>query len=433
MEMLSKLLRSWVPIATTPMLLETFLAMLPFRLHPSSALVEVFVPLQGYICKYRTITCKLYYGECSDGPTKKMHYVTVKQAAQPLVDQPKEWYDTNIPMFYPNEVLAYLFDDVGLKVPQEVLRNYWTKARNNGVPWAAGAEEPFRLPIKLFADDAAVNDQGDKVFAFVISCPLYRPKNSRTSKWPLALVDLRRSVGWHTIRPIISHIVASLNLAYDNATTRGFKFQVTEIGMDWKALRECFQMESHWNAKQLMCHMCRMNGKDYCKLPEALDWRTTSDFVTEVLVDTNCTPLILLRNFHVSCIVWCSLHNLNLGLLWTMNGGALALLLEMNVYGNLTGDGYASCLKRAYADFKLWQNQPNNPRCSQKAWTYNSLFKKGHGAYLAAKGYNSRCICAYLADKTKSVLDVTNPPTQELQLVTHTLLLYSTVREKFCL
>ena len=68
------------------------------------------------------------------GPTKKMHYVTVKQAAQPLVDLPQDWCDTKIPMFNPRDVLAYLFGDVGLKVPPEVLRNCWTRAKNNGIP-----------------------------------------------------------------------------------------------------------------------------------------------------------------------------------------------------------------------------------------------------------------------------------------------------------
>ena len=151
-----------------------------------------------------------------------------------------------------------------------------------------------------------------------------------------------------------------------------------------------------------MCHMCRVNGKDYCNLPGSLDWRTTSDFVNEVLVGTNCMPLILLRKFHVSCICWCSLDNLNLGLLWTMNGGTLALLLEMNVYGDLSRDAHTSCLKKASGDFKQWQNQ-TKIRCSQRPFTYNNLFEKGHGAYLAAQGYNSRVISAYLADKTKAI------------------------------
>ena len=35
------------------------------------------------------------------GPTKKMNYVTVKQAEQPLVDLPQDWYGTKIHMFNP--------------------------------------------------------------------------------------------------------------------------------------------------------------------------------------------------------------------------------------------------------------------------------------------------------------------------------------------
>ena len=350
-----------------------------------------------------------------------MHNVTIKQTDQPATDSKLDWYDVELPIFYPHEVLAYLFDEVGLKIPDSALREYWTRAKEAGIGWASSAQEPFHVPLKFFADDAAVNDQGDKVFAFIISCPLYRPKNSRTSKWPVAVVSLRKSVGWFTIRPILSQLVYSLNHAFDNPTTKtGVRFQVTEIGMDWKALRECFQMRSHWNKGDLMCHMCRMGNKEYASLPATLDWRSTSDFIAEILEGPHVTPLILLRQFDVSCISWCLLHNVNLGLLWTINGGCLADLIEMNAFGNLAVVGFTVCLKAAYKDFKEWQ-AATRIRCSQRQFTYKMLFKPAHGAYLATKGFNARCISAYLADKTKSMLDAADSPSDELQLMTHTL------------
>ena len=348
-----------------------------------------------------------------------MHDVTVPLTEQPATDPASAWYEAAVPIFHPHEVLRYLFDDVGIRVPDQALRDYWNESTRSGIPWAVQSEDNSRIPLKLFSDDAQVNDQGDKIFAFVISCPLFRPKNSRTSKWPVAVINLRRSLGWMTIRPIISALVYSLNLAYDEPTREGFRFQVTEIGMDWKALRETFNMKSHWNSA-LMCHMCHMNNKEYANLPSNLRWRSNSNFIAEILSPNEVTPLILLRQFDVSCITWCSLHNLNLGLLWTINGGGLVCLLEMNVFGNLSAEGFDACLKKAYLDFRQWQ-RATRKYCSQRPFTYRMLFKNAHGAYFSAKGWNSRCICAFLADKSKSVLDMTIDPSAELQLCTHAL------------
>ena len=348
-----------------------------------------------------------------------MHYVKVEVTNDPIHDTPKDGYEAEIPIFYPHELLRYLFEEVGIVVPAAALSEYWSKAKEAGLPWATRATEE-RIPLKLFADDAQVNDQGDKVFAFILSCPLYRPKSSRNSKWPVGLFSLQRSVGWPTLRPFLAELVYSLNIAYDQPISGGRKFQVTEIGMDWKALRECFKLKSHWNS-HMMCHMCRMSNKQYADLPENLDFRDTVSFLSEVLPSDSVSPLILLRAFDVSCITWCSLHNLNLGLLWTLNGGTLAHLVECGTFGDPQTDGVASCLRAAYKDFKQWQSL-TGIRCSQRPFTMNMVFKASHGAYLTAKGFNSRCIAAFLADKSKDLWQKTANPSSELTLQTNVML-----------
>ena len=348
--------------------------------------------------------------------------MTVHLTDDPANDTQDDWYEKAIPIFYPHELLSYIFDEVQLRVPEQALRTYWSKARLHGVPWATATDPngPLRIPLKFFADDAAVNDQGDKVFAFVISSPLFRPNSARTGKWPVAVINLRKSVGWATIRPILYQLVLSLNEAYDNPTRSGFRFQVTEIGMDWKALRECFQLRSHWNRKLNMCHHCRVTADTYCNLEEPT-WHTTNSFIAEVLQPNNVTPLILLRGFDLSVVSWCSLHNLNLGLLWTVNGGALAYLLECGTYGDPQAEGLQECLRKAYADFKSWQASCKI-FCSQRPFTVKMLFKAAHGAYLNTKGFNGRCLTAYLADKSQAVLNAAPHPSDELVLQTHALL-----------
>ena len=115
-----------------------------------------------------------------------------------------------------------------------------------------------------------------------------------------------------------------------------------------------------------------------------------------MLPPTNVSPLILLRRFHVRKIQWCQLHNLNLGLLWTSNGGCLAFLLEAGQFGEPSLD-VRFRLENAYDAFKLWLQQ-SRFTCSQRRFTQKMLFKAEHGPYLSAKGWNSRVICAWLAD-----------------------------------
>ena len=256
----------------------------------------------------------------------------------------------------------------------------------------------------------------------MISCPLWRPNNARNSRWPVAILSLRHCTGWATIRPLLAELVSSLNEAFDKPTRGGLMFQVTEIGMDWKAFRELLQLKSHWNAS-FMCHMCRMTNHQYADLPEELSWRSTAEFIAEALRPTEVTPMILLRRFSVSCLAWCSLHNVNLGLLWTINGACLQYLVESDVYCSLREFGYGHCLKLAFQDFKSWQKN-TKIRCSQREFSERMLFKKGHGSYLSAKGYNSRCIAAFLSDKFKLLLDASGAhPSSELLLQTHCLCL----------
>ena len=349
-----------------------------------------------------------------------MHNVTVSMTGNPLKDSEESWYKQDIPIFYPHEVLSYLFETVNVRVPEKALRNYWQEAKEHKVPWACHDDDPndLRIPIKFFCDDASMNDQGDKVFAFVLSCPLFRPKQARHSRWPVAVIGLKHSVGWATLRPVLSELVYSLNLAFDTKTQSGFRFQVTEMGMDWKALREVFQLRTHWNSTTMMCHMCKTGKMDYPSLPDDLEWRTTAEFLADILPTTNVSPLVLLRRFDISILTWCSLHVLNLGLLWTLNGGAFAHLIELGIYGD--SSDVAQCLKQAFSDFKSWQAS-SKVRCSQRPFTMNMLFKKSHGAYLSTKGHNARCICAYLADKSKTVLGDCANPSDELVLQTHAM------------
>ena len=363
-----------------------------------------------------------------------LHYVTVPTAVdeQAKMD-PKQWVNVDIPMYDPHQVLAYLWDEVGITVSEEAVHSFWNEARANGIPWAFLEEQNTqRLPIKLFGDDCTYNQQLDKCLAIVISCPLWRPKSARNTRWIIAVLKLNSSVGFETVRPVLARCVWSLNLAYETATAVAkARFVVTEIAGDWKYLREAFNWNCHWNHTTRICHHCRITREEYAMLPDNLSFRTTAEFISEVLPVNRVTPLILLRSFDVTKITWCQLHNLNLGLLWTCNGGCIALLLERGWFGD-PSDG-KRCLRTAYDGFKKWQKE-NHFSCSQRRFTFRTIFKAAHGAYLSGKGYNSRVVCAWLADEINNYISQhPEPLPDEVLLTAHAMQLDSNLKLEVCM
>ena len=153
---------------------------------------------------------------------------------------------------------------------------------------------------------------GDKTLALVLSCPLWRPRSARNSRFVLTVLHMADYLGWPTLKPILHRVVADLNEARRPLTTTGRCFMVTEIGGDWKYFREALSLKSHWNAP-LICHHCRIARQNIDQLPGQLDFRGTAAFLSEVS-KPSASPLVLLSDFHPSKITWCILHNLYLGL-----------------------------------------------------------------------------------------------------------------------
>ena len=276
------------------------------------------------------------------------------------------------------------------------------------------------MPLKLFGDDAQYNQQGDKLLGFILSCPLWRPRAARNSRFVVCAIPLAHSVGYPTLQPLLSRIVWSLNQAFEQELPETkLSFQVTELGGDWKYIREVFNMRTHWNSRDCFCHFCSIPRSLFPQLPEPLPERNQLDFIVDVLKPPS-SPLILLKRFVPGIIQWCLLHNLHLGLLWTANGASLAMLLELQVFGGSDVDLRVR-LRTAYASFKAWLKDVG-VRSSQKCFTPKMLFKPQHGAYLSCKGWNSRLIAAWLAEQCKSTLELRgNDPCPELVLATHAM------------
>ena len=358
--------------------------------------------------------------------TKDTHIVQVPFKKDPEAgDDESNWEYRDVPMYWPPEVLQYLWETVGVEVSRDKLLQYWEEARERSLPWADGsAGDNPKIPLKLFGDDASYGKQNDKFMALVISSPLWRPHANRNSRWTVAVLNLHGSLGYPTLQPILRALVWSLNQAYDvPLESSGHTFQVTELGGDWKYVRESFNMTTHWNSSGpgKCCHFCTIDRKDMARLHllEPLPYRSTNEFIRDVISPRWPSPLILLRHFHIEVVQRCLLHTCHLGLLWTANGGAMDYLLQMGMWGSPRLH-LKTRLLRAYLQFKLWR-QRFRIRCSQRQFTVKMLYKKAHGAYLSCKGWNSRVVSAWLGDVCDNAWSSMRFPDDELTLLAHAM------------
>ena len=225
-------------------------------------------------------------------------------------------------MVDPHVLLAFLWDSVKLEIDPEILHTYWREAKIRGLPWAQGYDgQHARIPLRLFGDDAAVGRKsGEKLYAIFLSCPLFRPKCARQSRWLLWCMRSSLYVGFQSLRPILARLTWSLNKAFNEVCNEtGVMFQVTEIAADWKFMRDFFCLTTHWNAGAAgrFCHFCKSKRADMLDLADVC-WRSHVEFINEVC-GQDSSPLLLLECFHPTVLQWCELHNCNLGLLWTCN------------------------------------------------------------------------------------------------------------------
>lgn len=315
-------------------------------------------------------------------------------------DESKVWKYEQVPMYDPHALFAYLFDDIGLQIPDREIRTYWREAALAGCPWAI--DEPGdRIPVKIFGDDCVYDERQTKAYAIVLSLPLWRPKSARNSRFLLWADRSSNFVGFEGMLPVLARMVWSLNIAYDTRLPKtGYRFAVTEIGGDWAWQRFFWQIQRHWNGHKPCpyCDVEKFGPQGFGHLCDIV-WVSNNFFIANLVGSggsQRVNPFILLRNFHISLVHPCQLHNLNLGLLWTSNGGGVATFAELGFFGDAS-NSLALVVETAWDDFKLFMKHERK-RCSQTKFTVKMIFKPAHGAYLSAKGHNSRVIADWLAD-----------------------------------
>ncbi|CAK9036671.1 Uncharacterized protein SCF082_LOCUS21823 [Durusdinium trenchii] len=331
------------------------------------------------------------------------------------------------PIIYPHRILAYLFDHVQVELSTHDITEYWDHSRQTGEAWACkSSASRTHIPLGLHGDGARLWTQYkvEKIVAIFLNMPLFRPKSARHSRFLLFTIGRHKLIKNRTINVVWRRLVWSLNACFTGlnpsqgpggAPLTGVhldiaglpicqaqhRFALTELRGDWEWHRDTWRFTASWQSQEV-CFRCPAvtRGDEslvYYNNGPTSGWVnrdfTLDQFIARRLKENQLCPLLRLEGFDPSIIKFCSMHALNLGLLFSCNAGALLLLCEdLTHFGQGT---FAEQLDEAYRDFLAFCRS-RQIRHSQPPFIPRMVKKKNGDELFTAKAFNGRLILSWL-------------------------------------
>ena len=221
--------------------------------------------------------------------SKEPVFVTVKGK-----DKHDEPMDMELPILLPHQILEHLISKCQLEIPDSLVNQYWQKLETSGDELALKSKTYRELagpvwPVGLHGDEASMSIQNapfDKIWGVFLSVILFRPKETRTSRFLLFSVASNRVLDVRsTMYPLLEKVTESLNLAAENGVL-GRRCLVSELRGDQVWFKYIFQHQSFW-LKTEMCPRCAATSQSgptcYLHYDAHLPLKTTDEFIREEL------------------------------------------------------------------------------------------------------------------------------------------------------
>ena len=195
----------------------------------------------------------------------------------------------SLPFLDPHAVIAYLWNDMGVRVSTEEVLKFWRHAREHEQPWALHHEATeLHVPLGLYGDSAKISTTfgSDKVVGIFMNLPLWRPASIRASRYLIFAIEESKLWGAHTLMTVFRRITWSVNLLFDGKRPLadptgammkdsklfngfickdGTVFAVTELRGDQLWQKQTFRYTASWTwTSSKVCHACdcRAHGAD---------------------------------------------------------------------------------------------------------------------------------------------------------------------------
>jgi len=323
----------------------------------------------------------------------------------------------NLEVVDPISLISYLWNDIGISIPEKDVQQYWRHHRQFGAKWALHSQATEEtVPLGLYGDSVKVRStyQGvEKMVGIFLSCPLFRPRSCRCSRWLLFACQEELLYKHHTLDCVYMYLVWNLNQLFNGKYPRhGFNgaplsvqgaaragdwvcnshrcFQVTEIRGDWAWHKMIFRFNSSWKAGSNMpvCFKCRAYGTGptqslYYNIEENSPcWQTeyanVADFIAEQCPPSPCHMAKTMVTIYVLFVFAFA------------RGGSVAVSSNITFFQIYSNNGLVTCLCLAKVPWcssststKIWSS---GAACTPSTWDFAILQTVGLWCYVIKIG-----------------------------------------------
>ena len=244
------------------------------------------------------------------------------------------------PILHPHEILSYLWDEVGIVVPESEVATYWHTAWQHGEQWATSSPASDKhIPVGLHGDSARLWSQNkfEKITAIHLNIVHFRPRSVRFSRWCLFSCPTHLLFKNRTLNVVWKRLTWSLESAFEGLhpmtgvggkplspheqrcagqplSRSGAKWALTELRGDWEFHVQTWRPKASWQANRV-CFKCPALAKS--TQPGYLYWNHHGEeggweseeygltgFIAHALKDKNLCTLAdyKLSSFLVPCV-----------------------------------------------------------------------------------------------------------------------------------
>ena len=235
-------------------------------------------------------------------------------------------------MLDPHSIIAFLFDEGKLQIPQEHIDTYWRFNRDHGEAWAQNPECSGKIPLGVYGDSAKVSTAfgAENILGVFLNIVLWKPQSVRASRFMLMSIPESKLWGHHSLDVIYRRVVWSINslwegkhpsldqygkplpphlqkLAGTSITRDNLSFVCTEVRADWSYHKKLWRFANcSWNGIS-MCYWCPAKAKgDFQSLYWNIDDNTWSqerfsliDFINKRIPARGICDLTEIEKFFV--------------------------------------------------------------------------------------------------------------------------------------
>lgn len=227
----------------------------------------------------------------------------------------------DIPVFMPKDILEFLFGELGMEIPMEAIRKYWSHANEFQCPWSNLSPEWNHIPISLYGDAAKYAPSGEKIIAVFMSVVLWVPRSARMTRFLLFTLENDHCLGPETLNPLFAPIVESLILCYrEGIQVKGstYRFATSELRGDWEWHVQWLDMKRSWRMHEF-CWRCNVSKKPgennhYLDLRDEPEWVASElshvQFLSKIIKPRTASCLFLLGKCFLLIFVFFEQHHI---------------------------------------------------------------------------------------------------------------------------